>query len=221
MHFEFLVEDESGKIALESLVEKILGPNGSEHSYRFHSYKGLGHIPKNMTATGRIRSQMLLNNLPRLLRGYGKSLPSSGAAVVVVVDADTRDCVAFKKKLLALLKECSPAPTTLFRIAIEEMEAWLLGARAAILTVYPRAKTKVLDKYKQDSICGTWELLADAIHKGGAAALKNEGWPAPGRAKCDWAKKIAPHVDVDANRSPSFGVFRDGIRRLAREAAEA
>jgi hypothetical protein len=95
------------------------------------------------------------------------------------------------------------------------MEAWLLGDRTAITTAYPRAKTKILNKYRQDSICGTWELLADAIHKGGAAALKKEGWPAPGRAKCKWAKKIAPHIDVDANRSQSFGVFRDGVRKLA------
>ena len=219
MHFEFLVEDASGQIALESLAKKILGVNGAEHFYRFHSYKGVGHLPKDMTAASDIRSQMLLNNLPRLLRGYGKSLPSPEAAVVVVVDLDHRNHIDFENKLLALLDSCDPAPTALFAIAIEEMEAWLLGARAAILTVYPRAKTKVLDKYKQDSICGTWELLADAIHKGGSAALKKEGWPAPGRAKCEWAKKIAPHVDVDANCSPSFGEFRDGIRSLAREMA--
>jgi hypothetical protein len=174
MHFEFLVEDASGKIALESMVEKILGINGAEHSYSFHSYKGVGHIPKNMTATGGVRNEMLLNNLPKLLRGYGKSLQHSPAAVVVFIDADRRDCVEFKKKLLDLLNDCDPAPTTLFRIAVEEMEAWLLGARAAIRAAYPRAKTKMLNKYKQDSICGTWELLADAIHRGGAAALKKE-----------------------------------------------
>jgi len=217
MHFEFLVEDVSGEIVLKSLVEKILGVNGAEHSYTFHKYKGVGHIPKNMTATSDIRSQMLLNNLPRLLRGYGKSLQYSPAVVVVVVDADRRDCVEFKNELRALLNACNPAPTTLFRIAVEEMEAWLLGARSAITAAYPRAKTNILNRYRQDSICGTWELLADAIHKGGAAALKKEGWPAPGRAKCEWAKKIAPHVDVDTNQSPSFKVFRDGIRSLAQE----
>jgi len=219
MHFEFLVEDKSGKFALEPLVEKILGQNGDAHSFRFHSYKGVGHIPKDMTAADGIRSQMLLNNLPRLLRGYGKSRQHYEAAVVVVVDADTRNCMDFKNELNALLDDCNPAPTTLFRIAVEEMEAWLLGARDAITTAYPRAKTRILNKYKQDSICGTWELLADAIHEGGAAALRKEGWPAPGRAKCEWAQKIAPYIDVDTNQSTSFRVFRDGIRRLARETA--
>ena len=32
-------------------------------------------------------------------------------------------------------------------------------------------------------------------------------------AKCEWAGKIAPHMDVDQNKSKSFQVFRDGIRK--------
>ncbi len=46
MHFEFIVEDASGKIALETIVEKIIGQNSFEHSYRIIAYKGAGHIPK-------------------------------------------------------------------------------------------------------------------------------------------------------------------------------
>jgi len=34
MHFEILVEDASGKISLESILEKILGPNGQDHTYK-------------------------------------------------------------------------------------------------------------------------------------------------------------------------------------------
>ena len=37
MHFEILVEDESGKIALKSILEKILGPNRQDHNYRIFS----------------------------------------------------------------------------------------------------------------------------------------------------------------------------------------
>ena len=36
-----------------------------------------------------------------------------------------------------------------------------------------------------------------------------------GEAKCNWARDIAPHMDVDQNQSKSFQVFRDGIRKLA------
>ena len=46
MHFEILVEDQSGKIALESILSKILGLSGQEHTYRIISYKGVGRIPQ-------------------------------------------------------------------------------------------------------------------------------------------------------------------------------
>jgi len=43
---------------------------------------------------------------------------------------------------------------------------------AAIKAAYPRARASVLSKYVQDSICGTWEMLADAVLTGGSKALK-------------------------------------------------
>ena len=80
---------------------------------------------------------------------------------------------------------------------------------------YPSARDPVLNGYRQDSICGTWEVLADAVHPGGPARLKKVGYPGVGKAKCEWAGQIAPHMDVNGNRSPSFRVFRDGVRDLA------
>ena len=103
----------------------------------------------------------------------------------------------------------------LFRIAIEESEAWLLGDREAVVAAYPDAREPVLDGYVQDGICGTWEVLADAVHAGGSAQLRKEGWRNAGRAKCAWAVTITPHMDVDRNLSSSFRVFRDGVRHLA------
>ena len=214
MHFEILVEDASGSIAVDGVLEKILGPNGADHSWKMHTYKGLGHLPKNLRGETDPTKRLLLNCLPNQLRGYGKSLDDS-AAVIVIVDLDCRDCIAFKQELLDVLNDCDPRPNVLFRIAIEEIEAWLLGDSAAVEAAYPRARSSVLENYRQDDICGTWEVLANAVHKGGAAALKKEGWPASGIEKCAWARKIAPHMDPDRNRSPSFRAFRDGVRRLA------
>ena len=214
MHFEILVEDASGGIAVDGVLEKILGPNGADHSWKMYTYKGLGHPPKNLRGETDPTKRLLLNRLPKLLLGYGKRLDDS-AAVVVVVDLDCRDCMAFKQELLAVLNACNPRPNALFRIAIEEIEAWLLGDSAAVKAAYPNARDSVLEDYRQDDICGTWEVLADAVHRGGAAALKKEGWQASGREKCKWARKIAPHMDPERNRSPSFRAFRDGVRRLA------
>ena len=150
-----------------------------------------------------------------LLRGYGESLDDS-ASVVVVLDLDDNDCIALKQELLDVLDSCNPRPKTLFRIAIEEGEAWLLGDRAAVKMAYPDAIDTVLDDYIQDSICGTWEVLADAVHPGGADALNAlKYYPPTGQAKSDWARNIAPHMDVDNNQSKSFQVFRDGVRNLA------
>ena len=214
MHFEVLVEDRSGSISLEFILEKILGPNWVDHSWTIHPFKGIGHLPQGLHEVPNPTNHLLLNNLPRLLRAYGKVLQGS-SAVVVVADSDDRDCIKFKQELLNVLNACNPSPNTLFRIAIEEGEAWLLGDRAAVKSAYPNANDVVLNSYVQDSICGTWEVLADAVHSGGSTQLKTSGYPAAGVAKCEWAGKIAPLMDVDSNQSKSFQVFRDGVRNLA------
>ncbi|MBU4327495.1 MAG: DUF4276 family protein [Proteobacteria bacterium] len=214
MHFEILVEDASGKIALESILDKILGTNGQDHTYKIISYKSIGRIPKNLKGTTDPQKRILLDRLPNLLRGYGRSLRGIPAVVVLVVDLDDKDCLVFKQEMVDILNDCNPQPTTLFRIAIEEGEAWLLGDRNAVKVAYPRAKELILSTYVQDSICGTWEKLADALYPGGSQELKRLGWPHTGQTKCEWAKNIAPHLDVENNQSRSFQVFRDGIRNL-------
>ena len=180
-----------------------------------HAFKGVGRIPRDLRRAPDPAKRLLLDQLPRLLRGYGRSLPRRTACVVVVVDLDNRDCSVFKRELLDALGGCTPRPRTLFRIAIEESEAWLLGDRAAVVAAYPDARELILDGYVLDSICGTWEVLADAVHAGGSAQLTKAGWRSAGREKCAWAAAIAPHMNVDRNLSRSFQVFRDGVRQLA------
>jgi hypothetical protein len=36
-----------------------------------------------------------------------------------------------------------------------------------------------------------------------------------GQKKCEWAQRIAPHMDPERNVSTSFAKFRDGLRRVA------
>jgi hypothetical protein len=133
------------------------------------------------------------------------------------VDSDHRDCVVFLRELKAVAEGAASVPKTLFRLAIEEIEAWYLGDRLALTRAYPQAKLTALDNYVQDSVCGTWELLADAIHPGGAAAVKKAGWPLPGQLKHEWAEKIGPLMDIGSNASPSFCKLREGLRRLIGE----
>lgn len=212
MHIEILVEDASGEKLLEAVLPKLLGERDKPHTWRVHSYKGVGRIPKNLNADADPTKRILLEQLPRLLRGYGKT-PGIDA-VVVVLDSDRHHCVDFLAELKALAAGCNPVPNTMFRLAIEEMEAWYFGDQQALKTAYPRAKADVLDRYAQDSICDTWERLADAVYPSGSAAIKKAGWPLPGQLKYEWAEKIGPLLDPDNNVSPSFGKLRDGLRRL-------
>lgn len=212
MHLEFLIEDRSGERLLQALLPKLLGAQGTPHSWRVHAYKGVGRVPKGLEKAGDPSKRILLDQLPRLLRGYGKS-PGIDA-VVIILDSDRRDCRTFLAELKGVAVDCHPAPNILFRLSIEEMEAWYFGDRKALLLAYPRAKRDVLDRYHQDSICGTWEILADAIYPGGVAAINKEGWPLPGQVKSEWAEKIGPLLDPERNVSPSFVRLRDGVRRL-------
>ena len=115
MHFEILVEDASGKTALDILVSKIIG---SEHTFRVHRYKGIGHIPKGLKTTAEPQKRILLDELPRLLRGYGKTFasayPQNTAALIVVCDLDRQCLSAFRKELFTIVATCEPRPETYF-----------------------------------------------------------------------------------------------------------
>lgn len=218
MHIEILVEDQSGEKLLETLLPQLLGSQGEPHTWRLFAYKGIGRIPQGLSTKGDPSKRILLDQLPKLLRGYGKT-PGIDA-VLVILDVDKRNCIEFLHELQVVTESCHPhAPKTLFRLAIEEMEAWYLGDQQALMEAYPRAKRKVLDTYIQDSACGTWELLADAIYPGGSAAIKKAGWPLPGQVKYGWAEKIGPLMDPEQNTSPSFCKLRDGLRRLVASAS--
>jgi len=215
MHFEILVEDLSGKKTLDILVPKIIG---DMHTFRVHSYKGIGHIPRNMKDAKDARKRILLANLPRLLKGHGKtfhSFPNSyRAAVILVCDLDDKCLKMFRRDLFGILNACNPRPETRFCIAIEEGEAWFLGDLNAVNKAYPKARTSVLNSYENDSICGTWETLADAVYPGGASKLSQNGWQAVGIEKSKWAETIAPGMDIMNNKSPSFRYFRDKLQEF-------
>ena len=219
IHFEILVEDQSGKKMLEILVPKIIDVD--KCSFTIISYKGIGHIPKNLKPKTDAKKRILLDRLPSLLRGYGKTFaayPEGYKAVVIVVtDLDNKCFKEFKSELTNILKKCKPEPETSFCIAIEEGEAWLLGDINAVTKKFFKAKKSVLKTYVNDSICGTWELLADSVYSGGSQQLSGRGWQAVGSEKFLWAEEIAPEMNVENNNSPSFCYFRDNLRSLERK----
>jgi len=217
MHIEILVEDVSGKKALDIITPKILGDRAT---FSVHSYKGVGRIPQNLRGKPDPSKRILLSNLPRLLGGFGRAFSGYGegykAAVIVICDLDQKDLNTFLKELNAALDSCNPKPETYFCIAVEESEAWLLGDIPAIKSAYPKAKDQVLKSYVNDSICGTWELLADALLDGGHRGLAAKGWHIAGRQKSEWAENITPHMNPDANLSNSFNYFKSSLLKLVK-----
>ncbi len=215
MNFVFLVEDQSGKKMLENLIPSIIG---EQHTFKLHAYKGIGHLPKNLKSQTDVNKRILLDQLPRLLRGYGKTFsnyPSNYPVVLFVVcDLDDNCLKSFRQVLIDVLNSCYPKPDTQFCFAIEEGESWFLGDLSAIKRAYPDAIDKILNQYHNDSICDTWELLADAIYPGGSIKLKERGYQAVGKEKSEWAERITQYMDINNNKSPSFCYFRDKIRKL-------
>lgn len=216
MHFEILIEDISGKTALEILIPKIIS---DKHTFNIHAYKGVGRIPQRLTPSSDPKRRILLDQIPKLIQGYGNTFagyPTGYHAVLVIIcDLDDRCLSNFRRELLDCIDKCVIRPETYFCIAIEEGEAWYLGDIDAIKTAYPNVKGTVLNSYVNDSICGTWEKLADAIFPNGAQGLSKLGWQAVGKEKMAWATNISPHMNVDINQSPSFCYFREKLRSLS------
>jgi len=206
MHIVFLLEDQSSEKAMKNLIPKLLDDGVT---YDTRSYLGIGDLPKHMTKDTDVKRQMLLNDLPRKLKGYGRT--PGYDAIIVICDLDKRDKVEFLNELNGILDECNPKPNTLFCLSVEEFEAWYLGDINAIQAAYPKANIRALRNYKNDEICGTWELLADAIYKGGRKALQAKGYPTIGIQKSIWAEEISLHMDVNINLSPSFNFMRNQL----------
>jgi hypothetical protein len=214
MHFEIFIEDASGKRVLDILVPKIIST--TKNSFNTYPYKGIGKIPKDLHRSPDPNKKLLLDKLPAILRAYGKWAKPDDLTVIVVVDCDTRDCMTFKQELMDVLGSCNPRPVTFFRIAIEEIEAWLLGDKMAIEKAYPKMNPREYAEYRQDSANGTWEKLADiTLSRDAAKYLKNATYIEIGRQKFEWAQKIGICMDINNNTSPSFNCFKKKLEELA------
>ena len=144
----------------------------------------------------------MLDQLPAKLKGL-----SHLDCVIVLVDADEQSCVNLLSELKAMLERLPKRPAqVLFRIAIEEVESWLIADHAAVASAYPKVKISRLKKLQPDAIVGAWEQLA--------AALGIAERDVTGSTKFQWGERIAPHLDLKQPPSPSLRKFVEGVARL-------
>jgi len=173
--------------------------------YSIHPHKGKGTLPDPLLRTPDPKNRTLLHQLPAKIKGYAHS--GKDLCLVVVVDADRDDCIELKNKLLHILQEIEQRPRcVLFRIAVEEIESWLIADPWAVKQAYSTCKTSKLENIPPDAIIGAWEILADSIGKDPNLCS--------GADKMDWAVNISPHLNLDEPISPSLKTFIDGIGRI-------
>ncbi|WP_242613179.1 DUF4276 family protein [Herbihabitans rhizosphaerae] len=195
---ELLLEEPSAEVALRILMPKIV-PGVQVNPVSFPG------------------KAALLKKLPQRLRGYATWAPVAGHKVVILVDRDDDDCKELKHRLDDIAESSGLAVasrgrvgTVLNRVVIEELEAWFFGEVDALRAAYPRLPASIGQQaaYRDpDAIRGgTWEALERVLQAHGCHRER--------LAKLTAAEEIAVHMDVDKNRSRSFQVFRDGLRRL-------
>ncbi len=201
MRVEFLLEEPSAEAVLSHLAPKILS---AEVECGFHPFQG---------------KPDLLKKLPSRLQGYSH-WRERDLRIVILLDCDSEDCLDLKSKVERIVTDSQIfcvryQPGTgpvkvLIRIAIEEIESWFLGDIAAVHAAYPRIPL-TLEKRKglrnpDDIKGGTWECLE--------RILKEHGYHRGGLEKIRAAREIAACMEPSRNRSQSFHVFCEGLKRL-------
>ncbi len=143
--------------------------------------------------------QDLERSIPRKLRGWREP----GVRFAVVRDNDGADCQGVKARLLTLCQQ-GGRRDTLVRIACQHLEAWHLGAMDVLAIAYSRpALSKIGRKSKYSN--------PDALRN----AAQELNRLVPEFRKVDGARRMGKIMPTqgNANRSRSFQVFVEGLRR--------
>jgi hypothetical protein len=187
-HLELLVEERSMEEAMRLLLPAIV----PGLSFAIHPHQG---------------KRDLLVRLPARLAGYRRRLPP-GWGIVVLVDRDRADCRRLKARLegvaagagLVTRTAAAGSPFAVCNwLAVEELEAWLLGDDQALFEAYPGVRSIAGKRGFRDPDAvagGTWEALERVLQ----AAGHHQG----GLNKVAAARAIAARMEPARNRSRSF-----------------
>lgn len=200
MRLEILVEEASA----EPVVRRLLSLIDSSLVYDVRVFQG---------------KPDLLKQLPSRMAGYRDWARAEDVRILVLCDEDREDCRDLKNQMeeaaiTAGLSTKSSSGSLNFRvvnrIAVEELEAWLLGDHEALCAAFPRVPTSYhrRARYRQpDEIRGG---TAEALEK----LLKDHGYHSSGLRKVEAASAISRFMVIDQNKSPSFRCLVAGITSL-------
>ncbi len=213
MHLEVLSEDRSGSAVLAAVLRFLRDHRGCRFSFDIRPHRGKGFAPADPSRRPVRDTVGLLDLLPAKSRAYARVLDPAANILVVVMDSDEIPPQEIESDLRSTLRRYAAPVPGVIGICVEEIEAWLLGDHAAIQAAYPDADMRVVERYDQDSVCGTWETLARCIQPESAERLIRIGYPAVGQYKAAWCRDISAHLDPDRNISPSFRRFLGALER--------
>jgi len=143
--------------------------------------------------------QDLEKNVIKKIRAY--RVPDS--QFVVLRDQDAGDCHIIKQKLLELCKQ-SNKPDSLVRIACRELESWYLADLKAVeqgLNISGLIKQQNNKKYRAPDYLQSPSIELKKL-------TKNQ------YQKVSGSRKIGTHLNLTNQRSKSFRVFIEGIRKI-------
>ncbi|WLT30643.1 DUF4276 family protein [Geothrix sp. PMB-07] len=199
MKVHVLVEGKSDKAFIDGWAPRAF----RGHSFQTHAHQGKGTLPRDPSAPPLPRRQGLLDLLPAKLRAFAAVASENDHAVLVLVDADDENCEILKQNLVEISNSQAPSLNVVFRIAVEESEAFYLGDLRALKLAFPQADMQKAQAYRPDSVCGTAELFCEIVGDGTMD-------------KVSWAEKMGPRMTIlpEQSRSPSFRALHAGIEKL-------
>lgn len=208
MRFEVMLEGASDVPVVREVLTRRFGMVENQ-SFRLHPHQGKGSLRLDPLYRPTPKQRGLLDQLPAKLRGMSH-FPRD-TCILVLLDVDDENCVTLLDHLHNTLLMNLPKrpPTVVFRLAIEEIESWLIADLQAVKLAFPKVKLNILKAVSPDDRVGAWQVLAKS--------LGSRPQTTTGADKFAWATQIAPHLNLVNAPSPSFRRFIAAIDRLQSE----
>ncbi|KQB43345.1 DUF4276 domain containing protein [Flavobacterium daejeonense] len=173
---EILVEEPSMKEFLTILLPKIIDNQWNlNENYFIRSFEGKNDLQKNIPSKVKFLSNW----------------NHEAVGIIILQDQDSSDCKILKKKLINICTQNGDCPK-LVRIICRELESWYLGDFVAVNKAYPNFKYRNYinkSKFRIPDNCNAFDELKKIL---------------PEFQKVGGAKKIAPFIDIQNNKSESF-----------------
>ena len=144
--------------------------------------------------------QDLEKNVERKLKGW--QVPNS--VFIILRDQDSEDCNKVKQNLLKICRKAGKSDA-LVRIACRELESFYLGDLAAVengLRIRGIARKQDQNKFRAPDLLEKPSMILKKLTSGTYQ-------------KVGGSREIAPLMNLEENRSPSFLALVNGIKKIA------